>query len=440
MLKVTHGIGWYFPESTGGTEVYVSGLVKALRLFDIECNVVAPHTSETSADYEDDGIMVHRYPVGLLSQLTELRGVKPHQSVSLFKAWLAQQDSGVYHQHSWITSCGLDHVAAAKDLGLKTVFTLHVPANVCMRGTMMAFGLTPCDGRVDGMRCASCWAQGRGLPLWAANAVAHLPAAVSRVAASSGIENRAITALASRALVEVRKRKLVKMFEAADRIVAVCDWLAEALKLNGLASEKLVVSRQGVDSIFTQRQAINARHSSIFRLGVLARWDPIKGIHILFEALRRLPRGLAMELVIYAVANTDDDRYYRDKLLAQSTEDRRIKIERSVPRAELPDVLASFNMLAVPSQSLETGPLVVLEAQALGVPVIGSRLGGISELVTHGVDGYLVEAADPAAWADAIHRAVEGKLLFEAAPMPKPVRGMIDAAHDMAHLYRTIAH
>ncbi len=61
-----------------------------------------------------------------------------------------------------------------------------------------------------------------------------------------------------------------------------------------------------------------------------------------------------------------------------------------------------YDVLAVPSQWLETGPLVVMEAFAAGVPVLGSNLGGIGELVTSGVDGLLVEPASIVAWRTAL--------------------------------------
>ncbi len=58
------------------------------------------------------------------------------------------------------------------------------------------------------------------------------------------------------------------------------------------------------------------------------------------------------------------------------------------------DTLASYDATVVPSQWLETGPLIVLESFAAGTPVIGSNLGGVAELVSHDRDGWLVPHAD----------------------------------------------
>ena len=66
------------------------------------------------------------------------------------------------------------------------------------------------------------------------------------------------------------------------------------------------------------------------------------------------------------------------------------------------ETIRKYDALVVPSVWLETGPLVVLEAFAAGVPVIGSRLGGIAEMVRDGVDGLLFGAGNPEDLADKI--------------------------------------
>ena len=97
--------------------------------------------------------------------------------------------------------------------------------------------------------------------------------------------------------------------------------------------------------------------------------------------------------------------------------------------------LAQHDVLAVPSQCLETGPLVVLEAFAAGTPVIGANLGGIAELVTDGVDGLLVE---PAAWATTLQRcATDRDLLPRLRAGIRPPRTMATVADEMLALYET---
>jgi glycosyltransferase involved in cell wall biosynthesis len=60
--------------------------------------------------------------------------------------------------------------------------------------------------------------------------------------------------------------------------------------------------------------------------------------------------------------------------------------------------------VVVPSEWYENNPMSVVEAFALGKPVIGSRIGGIPELVTPET-GFLFEAGNPDSLAEAMTRA-----------------------------------
>jgi glycosyltransferase involved in cell wall biosynthesis len=265
-----------------------------------------------------------------------------------------------------------------------------------------------------------------------------MPAGLSQGAADAARPTRLSTALSARALAREKRAQFRRMVAAADRIVAVCGWLEEALRRNGVPEEKLVLSRQGVSFDPTGQAATQPVADKTCHVGFLGRWHETKGLHVLLGALRLLPADLPIQLHLFGMCSSDEDRAYRAKVLAGLEGDPRLKLEQPVAREHVPAVLARLDLLADPSQCLETGPLVVLEAQAMGVPVLGSDLGGIQELVTHGVDGWLVDPRDCAAWADAIVRAAKGDLLPAQAEPRRRVRHMADAARDMAGLYESL--
>jgi glycosyltransferase involved in cell wall biosynthesis len=62
----------------------------------------------------------------------------------------------------------------------------------------------------------------------------------------------------------------------------------------------------------------------------------------------------------------------------------------------------AFSFLAFPSVELETFGRVSIEAQACGVPVLGSHIGGVPETLRDGVTGFLIKPGDIAAWRDRI--------------------------------------
>jgi glycosyltransferase involved in cell wall biosynthesis len=73
---------------------------------------------------------------------------------------------------------------------------------------------------------------------------------------------------------------------------------------------------------------------------------------------------------------------------------------------DLENLLRGASCVVVPSVSYENLPLSILEAFAMGKPVVGSDCGGIPELVKDGVTGYLFKPGDPGSLAAAIESTV----------------------------------
>jgi glycosyltransferase involved in cell wall biosynthesis len=436
-MRVIHSAGFYFPDSIGGTEVYVDSLATELQGHGVECVVAAPRSKADALHYLHNGVEVFRYPSPEHWRRRETQGKVPHQHFNVFEAWLRTQKADAYHQHSWTTGCGLWHLNAAKQLGLKTIVTVHVAGIVCKRGTMLYEGLAACDGEVLVQKCASCWLQSMGMPSIVAKCLAGLPEGLGPVVALPKIG----PALAAAALAANHKRHLQEMAASADRIVAVCDWLFDALLANGIPREKLVVNRQGVAADVRSKIAVeHGKVGELCQLGFLGRWDPIKGLHVLVEAFKRVPKDLPVQLDICAVEAGPDSKRYRDQVERSAAGDPRIRILPPITSTDGKAFFSNLDVLMVPSQLLETGPLVVLEAFAAGRPVIGSRLGGIQELVSDGLNGLLVSHDDVGAWTSAIVRFASNPILAgQLSEGIGRVRTMSDVASEMAVLYRELS-
>jgi len=70
-------------------------------------------------------------------------------------------------------------------------------------------------------------------------------------------------------------------------------------------------------------------------------------------------------------------------------------------------IYEQIDVLVVPSVWPENSPVTIWEAMASGIPVIASDIGGISELVEHGITGLLAPPRDPRALADLIEQLVK---------------------------------
>ena len=82
-------------------------------------------------------------------------------------------------------------------------------------------------------------------------------------------------------------------------------------------------------------------------------------------------------------------------------------------RQQLPDILADIDVVVVPSIWYENAPLVIQEAFAADIPVITTNLGGMSETVTHDVNGLLFERNDSDDLARQLRRVIDEVDLLE---------------------------
>jgi glycosyltransferase involved in cell wall biosynthesis len=174
-------------------------------------------------------------------------------------------------------------------------------------------------------------------------------------------------------------------------------------------------------------------------MAFVGRLHPSKGVHVVVAALVG-NRVLPMTLDVYGIVQDAEGERYRDELRALAADDPRIRFCAPLPRDRVVDTLADYDLTVVPSQWLETGPLVVLESFAAGVPVLGSNLGGIGELVRHDRDGWLVRYDDPRAWSSALQRFATDRAHVERlrGGVERP-RSTGDVARDMVVVYESVA-
>jgi glycosyltransferase involved in cell wall biosynthesis len=235
-----------------------------------------------------------------------------------------------------------------------------------------------------------------------ARLVGSLPPEIGQILGNVGLQGGAWTALRMSELVQCRQQAFGDLMAEVDHIIAVCDWVRDVLLLNNVPQSKITVCRQGLcHPLMPQTTKSNLGLSTSLKLVFLGRLDRTKGVHLLIQALATIP-NLPVTLDIYGISQCSGRDRYQDELVNLAQTDTRITFKPPVPSAQVIPTLIHYDLLVVPSQGLETGPLVVLEAFAAGIPVLGSRLGGIAELVQNGVNGVLVEASLVEDWAMAI--------------------------------------
>jgi glycosyltransferase involved in cell wall biosynthesis len=426
----------YFPDASGGTEVYVHGLATRLGAFGYRAFVAAP--GATGASYEHDGVPVRRFTTDRRPRLELAYGEPDDIAAAAFTRVLDEIRPDVVHLHARTSAISEKLVDAARAAGARVVFTYHTPTVSCARGTMMEFGETPCDGRVEKYRCVACALAANGAPEGFARLAASLPeTALATLSRMERLPWR-LSALRVPGLIAAQRERLLRFMSKLDHVVAVCDWVRGVLLANGVPSERITLSRQGVDGGSTGETPPRAwRRDGPLRIAFFGRIDRAKGPDLLGEALK-LAADAKVEVDIFAIRQSGSDRDW-SRLEDFARGDSRLTVRAAVASGEVRATMAGYDLIAIPSRGLETGPLVALDAFQAGVPILGAKLGGIAELVRDDVDGVLVKPDDARAWADAVARLASNPSVVEDMRANiRPPRTMAEAANDMAGLYAAL--
>jgi glycosyltransferase involved in cell wall biosynthesis len=151
-----------------------------------------------------------------------------------------------------------------------------------------------------------------------------------------------------------------------------------------------------------------ANRSGPLKIVFVGNQIPRKNLHILIEALSRLPGG-SWECSV-AGSDTTDKAYARAvrRQVARLNLERKVLFLGHLAEEALARVLRESQVLAVPS-SYEGFGIAYLEGMSFGLPAIASTVGAAGEIILHGQNGFLVDPGDPTAIAGHIKSLLENR-------------------------------
>jgi len=182
--------------------------------------------------------------------------------------------------------------------------------------------------------------------------------------------------------------------------IAVSEMVGRSIQ--GAVRERMSVRYQGVDIAALDLSAgdpASRDTDCTLRLLCVANLRPQKGFPTLFEACRSLnAAGVEYHLNVVGVSASEVARSIQDIPSSLGIQDR---VSFLGTRSDVPSLMRTHDLLVIASD-YEAGPVVALEAAALGLPIVSTRVGIMAELFTDGVDCLLVEVGDH----DSLSRAI----------------------------------
>ncbi|MGL5924763.1 glycosyltransferase [Chroococcidiopsis sp.] len=190
--------------------------------------------------------------------------------------------------------------------------------------------------------------------------------------------------------VYLRRREVLK--QEARLFIAVSDYIKQKLLEQGFPPDKVVVHHIGVDTETFQPDPFVQRHPIVLFVGRLAEK---KGCKYLIQAMNQVQAVMPdVELVIIG-----DGPLRVDLENMAAIQLRRYRFLGTQPPQVVKNWMNRALLLAAPSVTAATGdseglPIVLIEAQAMGLPVVSSIHSGIPDAILHGQTGFLAREQD----------------------------------------------
>ncbi len=356
-------VSQFYPPITGGQEQHVRNLAHALADRGHRVEVVTIATDGPARTVLDGAVPLHlvRTTAQSLPRLYA-EAERPHALPimdpgfrSAIARLLADGQFDIVHAHDWSVASA---IGPARNAGVPVVLTQHEYSHVCATKRLMRGGVDVCPGPtpIACFRCTASW---------------YGPMAGPGVALTNALARRT-------------RARHVDAFIALSSVVATKTGLPER-------SPYVVIPNFIPDDLVVNRFTPTPDGPIVF-VGLLSR---DKGIEVLLEAHRML--GGLRRLVLAG-------RELDDTPLDLSGD---VELRGLLDHPSVIDLMQTASVVVVPSIVQDCCPTVVLEAMAVGRPVVASDSGGIVDLVDDGVTGLLVPPGDPVALSEALAKIID---------------------------------
>ncbi|MGV8864880.1 MAG: glycosyltransferase family 4 protein [Pseudomonas sp.] len=354
-MKVLVISNFFPPHVIGGAEIIAHHQALALQARGHDVRVLAGDNSHGLPGYPIqtevfDGLPITRVSLTYRDFAPTGNNVSHPAVERIFLQMIAHWHPDVIHAHHMAgLSLGILQLARAR--GIRVALTLHDHWGFCMNSTRITTQNTLCH---DSTQCHSCHAH---------------------------IHNDDVV-LPQR----MRQDYLRWQLDAVDYFISPSQYLAGAYIANGIPAERMHVIANGIELerfINTTPPAPGPRLNVLFT-GYMGGH---KGVPTLLEALALLPPE---RVHVDMVGDGHMLQSYKTEL-SRIAPNVSAKFWGRLPNALIAERFAQAHVFILPSVCPENQPVTITEAMACGLPVVASRIGGISELVDNGNTGWLFE-------------------------------------------------
>lgn len=424
-MRIIQVIENFFPDSLGGTENYVLNIAKNMKSVGADVCVIAPSVNGAK-EYIYEGVQVYRYPIDKIATKSEYKGLAVPKGLDDFLRLLEQIQPDVVHFNTLSRSLNIYHLKSAKNIGAKVFLTPHISGVFCIKGTLTDVEGKMCDGVVKKHNCVECYLRSAQQPKLITKGISFLSNILRY------LPRRIYPIIPASAFLGINRLKEFKdLNKYADGVIAISKWIERGLNANGIHNTILV--EQGISDKFQIKSKLKSCQSDKLRLLFVGRFYQLKGLHVLMNALSKIDTSM---LVIDFVCPSNKDNY-SEKIRREIAKYKGFHIFENLNSLQINELLPKYDFLILPSTGGEMSPLVVLEAFACGVPVIGSNLEAITDNVIDGVNGRIFNVGDSNNLAQILKELINDiSQRYRLKSGVKPPRNFKDVSTELLAIYQ----
>ncbi len=199
-------------------------------------------------------------------------------------------------------------------------------------------------------------------------------------------------------LVNLIYRKSGLLYLWVDKFITVSEFVKNKFIDAGFPVEKLQV-KYNAAPVLPVDELLSVKKIERSGLTFVGRIAPAKGTRIIKEIIRNI------KLPVNIIGDGPDRQFLKQYCQSYSLD--HVKFWGQIPHNKVLNIISSSQCVVVPSICGETFSLVAVEALFCGIPVIGSKLGGLVELISKSGGGILVDPEHPEAFVDVIHKLMK---------------------------------
>ena len=185
--------------------------------------------------------------------------------------------------------------------------------------------------------------------------------------------------------------------------IGVSNFIRNSIIQLGISESKAFSVLNGAEAL--ESNGPQRSNTAIVTVGIVGQVAEWKGHDDLIEALRILKsRQIFPQCIIFGEGDPSYVNSLRQKIDRYGLQE---KIHLSGYEGDRQRIYSQIDICVLPSRCQDPCPIVAIEAQYFGIPVIAARRGGVPEIILDGKTGYLVNAQSPHEIAERLERLIE---------------------------------